>query len=167
MKWNDEMTNCYESAQKVLSTATPIVLPRASDQLWIVTDAANAKPGMSSTLYITRANSKKPQIAGFFSAKLKGHQIGWLPCEREALCIGSSVSHFQPYITQSHNQTSVLTDNDPCVKAYSKMARGEFSASPRVSTFLSVCSRFQVSVRHISGVENALSDHGSRNPPEA
>ena len=46
------------------------------------------------------------------------------------------------------------------------MARGEFSTSPRVSTFLSICSRFQVSVRHISGVDNALSDHGSRNPPE-
>jgi len=164
--WNDELIRCYEAAQKALATATPIILPRASDQLWIVCDAANAKPGISSTLYITRSNSKKPRIAGFFSAKLKGNQIGWLPCEREALCIGSSISHFQPFITQSHNLTSVLTDSDPCVKARGKMARGEFSTSPRVSTFLSICSRFQISVRHISGVDNALSDHGSRNPPE-
>jgi len=166
LAWSDKFVEFFENAQKALSTATPITLPRASDQLWIVTDATVAMPGMGSTLYIMRNNSKKPQIAGFFSAKLKKNQIDWLPCEREALCISSSITYFQPYITQSRHNTCILTDSDPCVKAFSKLARGEFSASPRVSTFLSVCSRFQISVRHIAGVDNALSDHGSRNPAE-
>ena len=44
--------------------------------------------------------------------------------------------------------------------------KGEFSASPRVSTFLSICHRFQVTIQHISGVDNALANHGSRNPAE-
>ena len=44
------------------------------------------------------------------------------------------------------------------------LCRGEFSTSPRVSTLLSNVIRYQASVRHISGVKNALSDFGSRNP---
>ena len=104
------------------------------------------------------------QIGGFFSAKLKGGQVDWLPCEREALGIAGSVKYFQPYITQSEQQTTVLTDNKPCVQAYGKAQKGEFSASPRVSTFLSICHRFQIAVRHISGAQNMLSDHQSRHP---
>jgi len=42
-------------------------------------------------------------IGGFFSAKLASNQIDWLPCEREALAIGSSVQYFQPYIRGAFN----------------------------------------------------------------
>ena len=101
-----------------------------------------------------------------FSAKLNNNQIYWLPYEREALAIASSVKYYQPFITQSEHQTSCLTDNKPCVQAFSKMQHGEFSASPRVSTFLSICHRFQVSVQHISGAKILLSDFQSRNPNE-
>ena len=38
--------------------------------------------------------------------------------------------------------------------------------SSRVSTSLSVLSWYQVSVRHIRGINNALTDFGSRNPVE-
>ena len=40
----------------------------------------------------------------------------------------------------------------------------EFSASPRVSTFLSVVSRYQASVRHVSGAAILPSGFASRNP---
>ena len=71
-----------------------------------------------------------------FSAKLRGHQHSWIPCDVEALSIASAVKHFSPYVIQSHLQTCVLTDNKPCVQAYEKLSRGEFSSSARVSTFL-------------------------------
>ena len=48
------------------------------------------------------------------------------------------------------------------MQAYKKLCRGELSASPRVSTFLSVVSRYQATVRHIAGVANLPSDHASR-----
>ncbi|KAK3746301.1 hypothetical protein QZH41_004542 [Actinostola sp. cb2023] len=44
-------------------------------------------------------------------------------------------------------------------------SRGEFSASPRVSTFLSTVSRYQASVRHVSGAAILPSDFASRNAP--
>jgi hypothetical protein len=103
-------------------------------------------------------------LAGFFNAQLKKHQVTWLPCEIEALCIGAAVKHFSPYIIQSPHTTQVLTDSRPCVQAYDKLRRGEFSASSRVTTFLSTVSRFLVHVRHIAGIANLPSDFASRNP---
>lgn len=50
--------------------------------------------------------------------------------------------------------------------AYDKLCRGEFSASPRVYTFLSTVSRYQVSVRHVAGAAISPSDDSSRNAAE-
>ncbi|VDI84008.1 Hypothetical predicted protein [Mytilus galloprovincialis] len=43
---------------------------------------------------------------------------------------------------------------------------GEFSASPRVSTFLSTACRYQVTVRHVAGAAILPSDFASRNAPD-
>ena len=68
--------------------------------------------------------------------------------------------------TSSNLDTQLLflqtASRKPCVQAYEKLCRGEFSARPRVSTFLSVVSRYQATVRHIASVANLPSDHASR-----
>ena len=161
--WNEQTASNFTKAEEHLKNATTITMPRKSDQLWIVLDAATRSPGIGATLYVGE-NNNNFKIGGFFSAKLKSNQIDWLPCEREALGIGAAVKHFQPFIVQSEHQTTILTDNKPCVQAFAKAQKGEFSASPRVSTFLSNCHRFQVAVQHIAGAQNMLSDHQSRNP---
>ena len=107
----------------------------------------------------------KLHLSGHFSTRLRSHQRTWLSCELEALAIAASLKHFSPYIIQSHKPVCVLTDSKPCVKAAEKLCRGEFSASPRVATFLSTVSCFQVSIRHLDGTSNAPSDFGSRNAP--
>ena len=162
--WTDDHSKAFINAQQALSTARPIVIPQANDQLWIVNDGAVRQPGIASTLYATRNN--KPLPAGFFSAKLRTNQKDWLPCEIEALAISASVKHFAPYILQSAHHACILTDSKACVQAYEKLCRGSFSASPRISTFLSTVSRYQASVRHIRGIHNLLSDFGSRHPIE-
>ena len=81
----------------------------------------------------------------------------------EALAIAVATKHFSPYLIQSHQKACILTDSKPCVQAYEKLCRGEFSASPRVSTFLSTVSRYQASVRHVSGSAILPSDFASRN----
>ena len=90
----------------------------------------------------------------------------WLPCEVEALTISLATRHFSPYIIQSSHSTCILTDSKPCVQAYEKLCRGEFSASPRVPTFLYTVSRYQASARHLAGTANVPSDFASRNAPE-
>ena len=162
--WTDELLHSFQNAQRSLSTRKAITLPRPSDQLWIITDGSVSKRGIGATLYISRDN--KLHLAGFFSAKLRKHQVTWLPCEIEALAIASAVKHFSPYIIQSKSKACVLTDSKPCVQAIDKLARGEFSSSPRVTSFLSTVSRYQVSVRHLDGSVNLPSDFASRTAPE-
>ena len=145
-------------------THKAITLPRPSDQLWIVTEGALRKLGLGATLYIER--NGRPLLAGFFSAKLRTNLSLWLPCEVEALSIAAAIKHYSPYIIQSRLPTCILTDGKPCVQAYEKLCRGEFSASPRVSTFLATASRFQVSIRHVSGQAILPSDFVSRNAPD-
>ena len=162
--WTDELHAAFRSAQSSLSNNQTITLPRLDDQLWIVTDASAKHPGIAGTLYLSRHD--KPRVCGFFSSKLKERQVTWLPCEVEALAIAASVKHFSSYLVQSSKPAIVLTDSKPCVQAFEKLCRGEFSVSPRVSTFLSTVSRYQAIVRHVSGAANIVSDFASRNSTE-
>lgn len=161
--WNDELLQAFINAQQALSNNKTITLPRPEDDLWIVTDGAIKNPGIGATLYILRGS--KLLLAGFFNAKLRKHQVTWLPCEVEALCIGSAVKHFAPFIIQAQRPSRLLTDSRPCVQAYEKLCRGEFSTSSRVTSFLSTVCRYQVSVSHISGAANLPSDYSSRHAP--
>ncbi|CAC5379307.1 unnamed protein product [Mytilus coruscus] len=159
--WPNLLREHFQFVQKSLSSRKAITLPKCSDQLWIVTDGFVTKRGIGATLYINRDG--KVSLAGFFSAKLRKHQVLWLPCEIEALSIAASVKHFSAFIIQSKLQANVLTDSKPCVQGVEKLCRGEFCASPRVTSFLSVVSRYQVSVNHLSGRANIPSDFARRN----
>jgi hypothetical protein len=107
--------------------------------LWIVTDGSVTRHGFGATLYGMRKN--KLRLAGLFSAKLRRHQVTWLPCEIESLSIGAAIKHYSPYIVQSSKTSWVLTDSKPSVQSVQKLYRGEFSASPRVTSFLFNVSR--------------------------
>ena len=151
-------------AQPALSGSRSISLPRPDDELWIITDGAVKTPGIGATLYVSRNN--KLQLAGFFSARPRGRQVTRLPCKIEALSIAAVTNHFSPYIIQSKTAACILTDNKPCVQPFEKLCRDEFSSSPRVATFLSIVTRYQASVRHVSGAAILPSDFASRNAPE-
>ena len=152
--WTDTMLKVFKAAQNALSQISIIALPSPSDQLIIVHDGS--KSGIGSVLYLKRSDAMK--LGGFFSARLKVHQKLWLPCEIEALSIAASVTHFGPYITQSYHRTQILTDNRPCVQAWGKMKRGEFSSRARVSSFMSVLSQYDIDVQFIKGEFNLPSD---------
>ena len=166
IEWSEDLLSAFHKSQQSLEHNTSITLPRPEDQLWIVTDGSVKLRGLGSTLYVSRGSENEIKVAGFYSAKPKKHQVTWLPCEIEALGIAGAISHFSPYIIQSKNKAHILTDSKPCVQAYDKLCRGEFSASPRVTSFLSTASRYQVTLQHLSGTANIPSDFASRNAPE-
>ena len=142
--WDDCSCEVFKQAQVSLSGCQTITLPQSRDQLWLVTDGAVTHE-VGAMLYVTRDG--KPELAGFFSAKLRGCRVNWLPCKIEVLSIDIATKHFSPYIIQSHHKACILTDSKPCVQAFDKLCRGEFSASPQVSTFLST-----VATRHQLGI---------------
>ena len=82
------------------------------------------------------------------------------------MSIAASIKHFSPFIIQSPHPTTVLTDSKPCVQEIDKLCRGEFSVSPRVTSFLTTVSRYQVNLQHLAGKANLPSDFTSRNAPD-
>ena len=138
MAWTSQLDTHFVAAKKYLANTKTVTISKAEDKLWIVTDGAQKLPGIRAAMFITRGS--KRHLSGHYSAKLHKRQLGWIPCEIEALAITASVSHFCPYIIQSKLQTCILTDSKPCVDAFAKLCRGEFSLSSRVMTYLSTVS---------------------------
>ena len=92
--WGDELLLAFKSAQRALEDNRTITIPQPQDALWIVTDGSVKNRGIAATLYVHRHGSLL--LAGFFSVKLRKHQVTWLPCEIEALAIGAAIRHFAP-----------------------------------------------------------------------
>ena len=162
ISWSDPLTEAFNQAQRHLQNCKSIALPTENDQLWIVTDGASSTRGMGATLYISRDN--KLRLAGFFSQQLSPTHLKWFPCEIEGITIAAAVKYFDGFITQSRHRTNVLTDSKPCVEAYRKLLRGQFSSNVRLSTFLSSASRHHICIQHLSGAVNLPSDYQSRQP---
>ena len=160
--WSEELATSFKHAQTYLQNSDTITIPTPDDHLWILSDGAQKTPGIGSTLFVTHQDGKR-SVAGYYSAKLRKRQLDWLPCEIEALAISASISHFSPYIVQSRHRTTILTDSKPCVDAIRKLSKGQFSLSARVTTFLSVVSRYQCEVNHVKGTDNIFADFQSRN----
>ena len=96
--WTAELLNVFNTAKKALKSPNSLALPRREDQLVVTVDASPLNDGLAGTLFVVRKGKRIP--AEFFSFKLKTHQIGWLPCEMEALGITAAVFHFAPYIKE-------------------------------------------------------------------
>ena len=160
--WSTSLRDSFLKAQQSLMNAKVITVPKPSDTLWIVTDAAIRPLAIGATLYAVR--NGKPHLAGFFNSKLPDFQTRWLPCEVEGLAVASALNHWSPFIIENKEKPQVLTDSKACVQAVQKLRRGEFSASARLTAFLSGISRYNAQIQHISGAVNLPSDHASRNP---
>ena len=133
ISWSPDLSKAFSAAKDLLKSPKSLVLPSPTDKLTITVDASPLNRGLGATLFATRKDEKK--VAEFFSFKLKEHQNKWLPCELEALAISTAASHFAPYIRESKFPTQILTDSKPCVQAWNKLQRGEFSARAAYSTF--------------------------------
>lgn len=162
IEWDSSTIDAFAKAQQHLSNNRDIVLPKESDQLWLITDGASSTCGLGATLYILR--DSKLLLAGFFSQQLSPTHMKWFPCEVEGITIACAVKSFDGYIVQSRHRTQVLTDSKPCVDAYNKLLRGQFSSNARLSTYLSAACRHHIVIRHIAGAVNIPSDFASRNP---
>ena len=159
ISWTEPLRSAFIKSQERLKDSETLTLPKRRDQIQIVTDASNT--GIGAAMYVLREGV--PMVSGYFSARYKKHQTSWYPCEAEALSIHCAVAHFAPYIVESDHQATVLTDSLPCVKAYGKLKKAQFSSSSRVTTFLSTLCRYNVHLIHLKGTDNIYADYASRN----
>ena len=116
--WTLQLESCFEEAQSTLESPRALTIPIPSDKLVLTVDASPLNNGLGATLFILRNN--KRLLAGFYSFKLRTHQIGWFPCELEALAFSAGVHHFSQFARESLFPLQVLTDSKPCVQAYQR-----------------------------------------------
>ena len=110
-------------------------------------------------------NGKKVELhGGEFSARLKGAQVRWTPCEKECLAIKLLVAHYQPFIRESFNCTTVLTDNIVSVHAWNAIKLGKISTSSRVASFISTLCENNVEIVHFPGEMTKVADYNACNP---
>ena len=148
VEWTENLHEHFRLCKEALKTNRVLTLPTPDDKLILTVDASPVNSGIGATLYMCR--DSKRLLSECFSMKLKTHHLNWQPCEMEALAIASSVNHFSPYIRESKHPLQILTDNRPCVQAFAKLRKGQFSASARVSTFLSTLSEHSIVQPHLA-----------------
>ena len=88
--WTDEFNSSFTQTKNKLRNTSSVVLPKPSDQLWIVTDGALKDPGIGARL----EEVKNPCLLDFSVPNWIKHQPFRVPCEIEALSIATAVKHF-------------------------------------------------------------------------
>ena len=73
------------------------------------------------------------------------------------------LTSFMPHFRESGCRPIIYSDSTPVVMAYNKMTKGQFSASPRVATFLHEVLNSGAILKYLSGKSNAAADFNSRN----
>lgn len=138
----------FYGCKKAFQSTTTISIPRPSDSPVLTVDASSVISSLEGTFIIQHDTGH--HVAGFFNFKLMEHQRNWLPCEFEAFTIAAVVSHFVPYICESHHPRQILSESKPYVEAYKTLFKGPFSAPSWISTFLSTLSLFNVPLHTLS-----------------
>ena len=167
--WTEELQASFEAAKKLAANPVGIAEPRPDDYLQTFSDYSAETRAVGGRLVIIRKNDlgeESQLIGGFFNVILDQHKANWLPCEGEAAGIRLVLEHYKHYIRESNNPTIHFTDSQSCVLAWKRSLRGAFSASSRISTFLTGLSVLPVELRHRPGKLMFTSDFASRNPTQ-
>ena len=151
--WSPDLLAKFDKAKETVATSKPITYPRSEDTLQIYSDWSQDADAVGGRIVIVRQvqGESKYLNGGEFSCKLKGAQSRWTPCEKECLAIKLLVQHFQPFIKENSNVTTIFTDNIVAVHAWNALQLGKISTSSRVATFLSTLCENNVNIVHIPG----------------
>ena len=165
--WTPDLIQAFNRAKEHMKNMTDLYLPRPDDELIITCDGARTPPAVGMILQ-AKCTDGKIRIVKYFSVKLKPHMIKWNPCEIEACALGTAIESFYDYIKQSNNPVIICPDSKAVVDAAKKLAKGLFSLSPKIQTFLNNLSKIRYDIQHISGKSghNAASDYQSRTASE-
>ena len=166
IEWTQDLHTAFNKCKKSLNDLNVIHIPKPNDQLHTFSDYSKSQKAVGGRLEIHRLEDGKINKlpGGHFSCRVTKHQAVWFPCEGEALAARLVLEHFSHYIRESQNKTIHHTDNQPVVQAWKRSKTGAFSASARISAFLSGVSAMNVEIIHTPGKDMKTSDYNSRNP---
>ena len=165
IEWSKENVDIFEKAKEAAAKPQGVITPHPDDQLITYSDYSMSHDAVGGRMIVREKNkdgSTTDKLVGFFSAMLK-HKSPWAPCDGEAAGIRLTLEHFAPLIRESNKTTIHYSDNKPCIDAWKRAQQGAFSASNKISTFLTGVSMLPVEIRHRPGSLMFTEDFASRN----
>ena len=165
IEWTEDLENIFKQAQQATLKLEAVTVPRPDDKLHTYSDYSQAGRAVGGKMIIERKTETGTEflLAGHYSVILDKFKQKWLPCEGEACGIKLVLQHFKPWIIDNHGVTTHHTDNQPSVQAWKRLKKGAYSASSRISSFLSDLSQLSVELEYTPGKDMKTSDFASRN----
>ena len=163
-EWNYTLEKQFGEAKENIDKLVTLYLPSPQDQLVLQTDAS--KHGIGHILFALKNEKRIP--VRIHSVKLPEKCKKWSACEVEGLALAAGVDKEYDLIRESQHPLIIETDSKPVHEALKLINNGKFSASARMSSFLTNINRTTITSKHISGKArlNPIADLQSRNPPE-
>ena len=167
IEWTEDLDNIFKQAQEATGKLEAVTVPRPDDKLHTYSDYSQTGRAVGGKMIIERKTDTGTVflLAGHYSVILDKFKEKWLPCEGEAAGIKAVLQHFKPWIIDNHGVTTHHTDNQPSVQAWKRLKKGAYSASSRISSFLSDLSQLSVELEYTPGKDMKTSDFASRNAP--
>ena len=167
--WTEDLSSNFKVAKEMLKSMQDIYYPTPEDTIKTYSDFSEESKAIGGRLEFVRTMEDGSKInfhGGFFSACLYGSRQKWLPCEAECLGVKLVLEHFAPVLRESKHQIIHHCDNLPTVRAYERLRQGKFSASARISAFLTTVNTLNVKLVHKAGKDIVLTDYLSRHPSD-
>ena len=158
--WTETLRTQFKQVQDACSRPDVLAMIRPGEKTVMFPDYSFENQAGGAPLYVRRDG--KLLTVRNFGARLKTKKR-WPPCEGEAWMIKIGLENHSPWIWDSNEKCEVATDNMPCVLAYKRLLRGEFSNSVRVAYYLSSIAHIPCFIIHKPGM-NHPGDFDSRNP---
>ena len=161
-EWNHTLQQQFRVAKNHVDKIQTLYLPSPDDQLLMEPDGSKMTPGIGHVLYAMKDGKKLP--VRFHTFKLKESCRKWSPCEIEALAFGTGIEKEMDLLRESNHPLIICPDSKPVHQALDLINKGHFSASSRMSNFLTNANRIKLISKHISGKAklNPMADLQSR-----
>ena len=164
IEWTRDLIVHFHASTKAVDDLQTIYLPHPEDQLLIEVDAAKTPPGIGHTVYAIKDGKKLP--VAFHSVKLSPTHQKWMACELEALAFATAITAEYETLKECKKPVILSPDSKPVADAVKLIQKGQYSASPRIQSFISNVNRLPIVVQLASGKsnQNQSSDFQSRHP---
>lgn len=151
--WTEECQEAFDQLKQFLSRDPVLVTPDFDKPFSLQTDASNNACG--AVMLLERNDILHP--VDYHSAKFDSHQVRYSTIEKELLSIVSALKKFECYIQPSSQPLHVYTDHNPLIF----LDRNKYN-NQRLLRWSLFLQPFNLSIRHIKGVDNCMADALSR-----
>jgi len=152
IKFNDEQRRAFETVKQMLCDYTKLYAPDYSKPFIIRTDSSDYAVGCSLS-QVDGDNIESP--IAFASQKLSESQRKMSTIERESYGVIFALRRFEPYVFLSKIQ--IFSDHSPLSYIVSNA-----SVSPKLARWALSLSKYDLTLKHLSGSENKVADALSR-----